>query len=174
MNFAWQVSRPERPDRHLRLERPFLRQLRPFTYSHAQKLLPGRPNGSLFRSTLGMQSEPEHFFARNPGLHQLVLARRGMLEIRNQHPIKLPVGNPSRRRHRAGEERTARISIDESDAVDVHFAEREIRQFCEFACAIDRNPLAVCPVKRRQHFFQSPAHVTVVRERILHVLIGEP
>ena len=35
------------------------------------------------------------------------------------------------------------------------------------------HPLAMSPIERRHHVFQPNAHVSVVRERILHIEIGQ-
>ena len=83
----------------------------------------------LKQSALRKYPEPHHFLARDSGLHQLLFTGSGMLEISDQHPIKLPVSDPIRRRNRAREERLTRASINESHTVDIHLSKRQISQF---------------------------------------------
>jgi len=97
-----------------------------------------------------------------------------MIEIRNQHPIQLPARDPVRRRYRAREKRFSRGPIDKSDALEVHFSKCKIRQLCKLARAADRDSRTGHPFKGRQHVFETPPHIPVIRQRILHVLVGQP
>ena len=96
-----------------------------------------------------------------------------MVKIGNQDSIQLPRRDLVRRRDRMRKKRVTRVPVDESNAIDVHLPQRQIRQFCQLSCAANRDALPFGPFERGQHVFEPPPHVAVVGQRILHVLIRE-